>query len=328
MSGIRQSCLYRGWGAIAAIAMGMVLLVTAGCGKDDDGAAKGPFEGKTLLEARQASPTHLVRQEREGFPPDSPPPQLFQLVRYDSPAGKLAAYVTPSPRDGRKHPAIIWISGGFSNSIGAHAWEPASPDDDQSASQYRSAGIVMMYPSLRGGNDNPGVKESFFGEVDDVLAAAEFLARQDYVDPSQIYLGGHSTGGTLVLLAAACSDRFRAVFSFGPCADPAQYGVKSVVFPISNEKERILRAPVRWLDQIQCPTFIFEGTEPPANTKDIPVFQRCNHNPKVAIHSVPGGSHFSILAPLNTLIAQKILSESSGGPAICFSPEEIGQAGR
>ena len=28
-----------------------------------------------------------------------------------------------------------------------------------------------------------------------------------------IYLGGHSTGGTLVLLVSECTDRFRAIFS-------------------------------------------------------------------------------------------------------------------
>lgn len=46
----------------------------------------------------------------------------------------------------------------------------AAPSNDQSASAFRTKGIPMMFPSLRGGNDNPGVQESFFGEVDDVLA--------------------------------------------------------------------------------------------------------------------------------------------------------------
>ena len=37
-----------------------------------------------------------------------------------------------------------------------------------------------------------------------------FLAAQPYVDPARIYLGGHSTGGTLALLVAECSETFRA----------------------------------------------------------------------------------------------------------------------
>ena len=43
----------------------------------------------------------------------------------------------------------------------------------------------MLFPSLRGGNQNPGVKEGFFGEVDDLLAAANFLAKQGFVDPNR-----------------------------------------------------------------------------------------------------------------------------------------------
>ncbi len=73
-----------------------------------------------------------------------------------------------------------------------------------------------MVASLRGGNDNPGQKQGFAGEIDDVVAAGDFLAQQPYVDPAPV--GGHSTGGTMVLLTAAASDRFRAVFAFGPRA--------------------------------------------------------------------------------------------------------------
>jgi acetyl esterase/lipase len=42
----------------------------------------------------------------------------------------------------------------------------------------------------------------FYDEVDDVLAAARFLANQLGVDPTQLFLAGHSVGGTTALLAA------------------------------------------------------------------------------------------------------------------------------
>lgn len=76
-------------------------------------------------------------------------------------------------------------------------WEAASPENDQTARQYREAGIVTLAPSLRGGNDNPASREGYFGEVDDVLAAADWLAAQPGIDPARISLGGHSTGATL-----------------------------------------------------------------------------------------------------------------------------------
>ena len=55
----------------------------------------------------------------------------------------------------------------------------------------------------------------------------------DYVDPDQIYLGGHSTGGTLALLVAESTDRFRAIFSFGPVANMRNYGTDILFFDLS-----------------------------------------------------------------------------------------------
>src|SRR5690606_3682486 len=101
---------------------------------------------------------------------------------------------------------------------------PGPPSDDQSASAYREAGMLMMFPTLRGGNDNPGRREAFWGEVDDVLAALEAARRLPYVDPQRIYLGGHSTGATLALLVAASGASVNAVVALGPVADISGYG--------------------------------------------------------------------------------------------------------
>ena len=195
----------------------------------------------TLAQARQGFKTKPTERgpAKEAVP--EPPPDVFRTVRYDSPAGKLAAYLTPDPKDGKKHPAIIWIHGGNCNSIDESLWHAAPASNDQTAAAYRKSGIIMMFPSLRGGNDNPGVREGFFGEVNDVLAAAEFLGKQPFVDPQRIYLGGHSTGGTLVLLVAECSDRFRAVFSFGPALSAGWHQRQNVPFDASSTREVELR---------------------------------------------------------------------------------------
>ena len=70
-------------------------------------------------------------------------------------------------------------------------------------------------------------REGFLGEVDDILAATDHLAALPYVDAEQIYLGGHSTGGTMVMLVGECSDRYRAIFALGPVA-AQQYGGEMV----------------------------------------------------------------------------------------------------
>src|SRR5262249_59431771 len=118
----------------------------------------------------------------------------------ESPAGKLAAYLSPDPKDGKKLPAIVWITGGDCNTIDEGCWRQGLAKNDQSAAQYRQAGIIMMFPSLRGGNDNPGVREGFLGEIEDVVAAADFLAKQPHVDPKRIYLGGPHTCGPPVVV--------------------------------------------------------------------------------------------------------------------------------
>ena len=174
--------------------------------------ADSPDLKMSLSEARQGFTTKIVRQEPSGGVVPDPPKHVFRHVQYDAPSGKLSAYLTPPPRDGRQRPAIVWITGGDCNSIG-DVWSDVPPADDQTAGAYRKAGIVMMFPSLRGGNDNPGVREGFFGEVDDVLAATDFLAAAD-VRRSAAHLPGrpqhrrharHAGGGLLGSLSAPSS---------------------------------------------------------------------------------------------------------------------------
>lgn len=270
-----------------------------------------PFPpGTSLAEARKGFVTKLVRKERGGDAPEKPPADLFQLVQFHSLGGKLSAYLSVPPKDGARHPAIVWITGGFGNDIGDTAWAPARPENDQSASAFRKAGLVMMYPSLRGGNTNPGFKECCFGEVDDVLSAADFLARQDFVDRKRIYLGGHSTGGTLVLLCAECSRRFRAVLSFGPVASVASYGRENIPFDMTDKMELYLRSPVLFLDSIQSPVLVIEGDSPPGNISALRAMAKVSTNPKISFHPVPGLNHFSELAPVTKLLAAKLLHDT------------------
>ena len=277
----------------------------------------------SLQQARRGFQTKLTRNEKENVAAMTPPAQLFQTVYYPSPIGKTAAYLGTDPRDGKKHPAIIWIFGGFANSIDDSAWQPARAGNDQSASAFRRAGIVSMYPSLRGGNKNPGSKEGFYGEVDDVLAAAKFLATQPFVDPNRIYLGGHSTGGTLALLVSEMPNNFRATFAFGPVGSARAYGAESLPYDITDKRENVLRAPISWLAGIAHPTFVFEGTEAPGNYDSLKVLQEGSTNPQAHFLPVPNATHFSILAPTTRLVAQKILQDNGAETNIAFSQLEL-----
>ena len=275
----------------------------------------------TLAEARKGFTTNLARRESANMPVPAPPPKIFRVVQFDSPAGKLSAYLSPDPKDGKKRPAIIWITGGDCNSIDQGCWQQGPPNNDQSASQYRQAGILMMFPTLRGGNDNPGVREGFLGEIDDVVAAYDYLVKEPYVDPARIYLGGHSTGGTVALLAAEYTDRFRAVFPFGPAENPTGYAPEYVPFRTNDVKEVDLRSPIKWLGSIKSPTFVFEGVT--GNKASLEGMREASTNPKVQFFLVSPGSHFNILAPLNRRIAEKILADTGPECNIAFTADEV-----
>ncbi|MFZ6871190.1 alpha/beta hydrolase family protein [Undibacterium sp. Di27W] len=263
---------------------------------------------------RKQFKTQVSYEGDDRRPVGNSPGSLFKAVRYPSEVGTLAAMLTLDPKDGKKHPAIIWITGGDSNSIDGTTLSRGMPrSNDQSALAYQKAGIVMMFPTLRGGNDNPGKHEAHFGEIDDVLAAADYLAQQPWVDPARIYLGGHSTGGTLVLMTAEVSKRFRAVFSFGPVANLRSYGkLMPVNFDKMNYADQIARAPYYWLPSVQSPLFIIEGVS--GNIDSLELMRSKSTNPHIQFLSVKGASHFTILAPGNDLIARKILLDDG---AVC-----------
>lgn len=186
-----------------------------------------------------------------------------------------------------------------------------------------------MFPSLRGGNDNPGVREGFLGEVDDVLAAAKYLESRPEIDPKRIYLGGHSTGGTLALLAAQMGGGFRSVFSFGPVADVAGYGSDSgfLPFDLDNRQEVKLRSPGYWLSSLKGPTWVIEGTGS-SNVEDLRSMAASCAKSNVHFVEVKGADHFATLAPINAMIAKKILLDIGPECNINLSPDEINQAYR
>ena len=289
----------------------------------EDGSSKSSETNNsiTLSEARQNFKTNLQNKVSMKIPVEKPPENLFQIVQYQSSMGPLSAYLSLPLNKNRKFPAIIWMIGGFSNSIDSTVWLPATPDNDQSARAFRKKGIITMYPSLRGGNMNPGYVEGFYGEVDDILSAYDFLTKQKYVDSKRIYLGGHSTGGTLALLAAESTNKFRAVFSLGPTGDIRDYEAKYFKFDLSDQKEWEVRSPIHYLDSIVTPTYIFEGNY--GNVSSLIKLQKISKNKKITFSIIPEGDHFSIISPLTKIIAQKIIQDTSSNTNISFKNNEI-----
>lgn len=279
-------------------------------------------DNKTLSEARSGHTTQLAKNISDRDSLGMPSSNQFSLVKFPSDVGDLEAWISKPADPSVKSPAMIWITGGFPpGGIGESAWESAPASNDQSAKAYREQGFVMMYPTLRGCFGNPGKQEGFYGEVDDVISAGRYMKTLSHIDPDRIYLGGHSTGGTLVLLVAESTDLFAGVVSFGPVDDPYYYGPETVVHK-NVSKEQQLRAPVHYLTGITSPTLVIEGVD--GNIDSLRVLERKNGgaNRMLTFVAAKGRGHFDVLAPANRSIAAKLLNHKRGEP-IVFTSEEI-----
>lgn len=269
-----------------------------------------PLYDAPLSSAREGVEPARLADPWPKSPAPRPPARILRRVRFDAPLGRNVAYLTPDPRDGQRHPAVLWAHGGFGG-IGEFLWEPAPEENDQSARAFREAGLVLMLPSWRAENDNPGDFEQFFGEVDDLLAARDHLASLPYVDPDRIYLAGHSTGGTMTLLAAASTDAFRAAFSIGGA--PSMVGVTYGREPYEpDEDEQIaLRSAILFTPSIRRPTFYFAGASEEGYLADALAMQAIAGARDVPFRawSIDGHDHFTVVHPVTHGIAQKILAD-------------------
>jgi acetyl esterase/lipase len=225
-----------------------------------------PTETEDYVEARKKFKTTLVRQQ--------PAPQRWEPVR--SPAGvteleyasgdlRLKAWVSAPPTDKGKKPAVLFLHGGFA--FDRSDWDQAQP--------FRDAGYVVMIPILRGENGHPGSYSMFYNELDDVLAATEALGKLPYVDAERMYVAGHSVGGTLALLAAMASPRFRAAASFSGSPDQYMWSVgQKELIPFDQggtigfedrtpaaQKEFQMRSPLAFPSSFKCPVRLYFGNQ-------------------------------------------------------------------
>ena len=276
------------WRGAAAAGLFLLALVSPGCRKaatpPEEGTA--PPDGTAVVRgatpAREAAdnategaaPAPLVEVQHEDYAqarnrfrsrllrrgpapqPWSPvkPPEGVAEVEYHSGDLRLRAWMNRPAEAGAKQPAVLFLHGGF-----------AFDRDDWAVSQpLRDAGFVVLTPTLRAENGQPGSFTLFYDEVDDVLAAAAFLSQQPSVDADRLYVAGSSAGGTLALLAAAASPRFRAAASFSASPDQAllvKHARIELPFDQGDPRELQLRSPLAYAGSFKCPVRIYYATQ-------------------------------------------------------------------
>jgi hypothetical protein len=130
----------------------------------------------------------------------------------------------------------------------------------------------------------------------------------------------------VALLAAESTARFRAVFAFGPVADPRQYGDSSCVPRDAPEAEIKARSAIEYLSEIVTPTFVIDGAN--GNAPVFPMMQKRIGTAPVSFLTVPNADHFNALAPGCDVVAKAILADTGDKSAIHITADDIAAAMR
>jgi dipeptidyl aminopeptidase/acylaminoacyl peptidase len=119
----------------------------------------------------------------------------------------------PNFQAGRKYPVLMLIHGGPQSAWGevwSYRWNPQV---------FANAGFVVVLPNPRG---SIGYGQKFTDEVsadwggkayDDLMAVADYLDKQPFVDPQRMAAAGGSYGGYMVNWLLGHTNRFKALVS-------------------------------------------------------------------------------------------------------------------
>ena len=257
-----------------------------------------PSAGGRTAHALYYPPTNAAFE----LPTDQPPPLIVQA--HGGPTAQAGAGLSLSNQ--------FWTSRGF-----------ALVDVDYGG----SSGYGRAYRQTL--NGQWGVVD-----VEDVIAAAEFLIRTGRADPKRIAIHGGSAGGFTVLAALAGSEVFSAGGDFYGVSDlealardthkfESRY-LDTLIGPYPQEKALYeARSPISHLDRFRTPLIIFQGSDdpvvPPNQARMILGALRERRTP-VAYLEFAGESHG--FRKSETIIASKQAELYFYGRVLDFTPAD------
>ncbi len=245
----------------------------------------------SVLSSQAAPPATAVAPEELHAPGGG---RVWVYLPKNTPAGTKLPCVLIAPAgsrmfhgmllgDGDKPEHLPWVAAGFAvvsyDISGPYPEEPAG--DDQ---------IIQAVTAFM---------QAKFGVSDGLAALDTALAKYPQIDPSRLYVVGHSSAATLSLQLAASSDRFKACVSFAPVLDVAMH-LKPVLPTLDRAVPGFAEAvraasPVSRVDAIRCPVFLFRAEDdrgtPAATTETYRDALRA-HGTTVEYVTVPTGGHY------------------------------------
>jgi len=199
------------------------------------------------------------------------------LVHYPSKDGKwtISAFVYVPynlPRNG-EHPAIVYVHGGPTSQ---------TMNGFNRFIQYvANQGYIVIAPNYRGstGYGKEFQQANLFdmggGDLQDVLAAADWIKQTGYVDPKKLILMGRSYGGYMTMMGVTkAPDIWAAGVPIVPFVnwftemqneDPVlqQSDMATMGDPVKNKALFEDRSPINFVDQIKAPLYLLAGGNDP-----------------------------------------------------------------
>lgn len=202
-------------------------------------------------------------------PEDFVRPQRVVYPSFDGTPIAAFAYVPRGARADGSLPAVVYVHGGPA-SIHANAWFPH-------LQHWVSCGFLVLCPNYRGSTgfgrafQEANRKDLGGGDLQDVLAAVDYLRSTGYVDPRRIAVVGGSYGGYLTLMALA---KFPEVWAAGVALVPfanwfTEYEHEDPVLqaydrmmmgdPVQDAELWRDRSPIFFAERIRAPLLILAG---------------------------------------------------------------------
>jgi dipeptidyl aminopeptidase/acylaminoacyl peptidase len=199
------------------------------------------------------------------------------LVHYPSRDGKwtISAFVYMPynlPRNGQ-HPAIVYVHGGPTSQ---------TVNSFNRVVQYvANQGYIVIAPNYRGstGYSKEFQQANLFdmggGDLQDVLAAADWIKQTGYVEPKKLVLMGGSYGGYLTMMGVTkAPDVWAAGVPIVPFVnwfteiqneDPVlqQSDLATMGDPVKEKARYEDRSPINFIDQVKAPLLLLAGAHDP-----------------------------------------------------------------
>lgn len=260
------------------------LVLTTGCSASDG-------TGQPSLSTQKLGhKTELLRVGPNPAQYDNYVPRGAERITYESDGRKLMAWLMKPSVKG-KRPAIVYAHGG--DALGA--------SDADDVKVFVNSGFIVMLPAWRGENGNEGNYELCYGEVDDAVAAVNYLAHRKDVDTSLIFGVGHSIGGTTMLLASESTDKLAKVAACGALTEMTGLYDNYPNEPFEqNRLEKSLRSAKEHVVNLACPILLTYGVSDPGDrsmARKAEKFKKLaeKHGKEVEIVRHEDAGHFSNL---------------------------------